>query len=387
MKRALLPHVESGSVPGLVALVSHEGDTHVEALGSTAYGTGGARKDGIFRISSMSKPVTAAAAMTLVDDGKLRLEDLVDRYLPELSDRRVLKRADGPLDETVPTKRAMTVRDLLMFTMGIGMVFAPPGALPIQRAMDDLRLGQGVPAPSVPPEPDEWIRRVGTLPLLHQPGEQWMYNTGADVLGVLIRRVAGMPFGVFLKRRIFEPLGMNDTDFYVPRSKIDRFVDSYWTNPSTGKTELYDPASTGQWSRPPEFPSGAAGLVSTADDFLAFATMMMEKGSARGKRVLSEDSVDVMTADQLTPEQKRGSVFAPGFFDERGWGFCMSVVTGRDPVKSRGTYGWDGGMGTSWFNDPARGLTAILMTQQMQKSPEPPPVYLDFWKAAYSGLG
>lgn len=249
MKRALLPHVESGSVPGLVALVSHKGDTHAGALGSTAYEAGDVRRDGIFRILSMSKPVTAAAAMTLVDDEKLELEDPVDRYLPEFSDRMVLKRADGPLGETVPAKRAMTVRDLLVFTMGIGIVFVPPGAFPIQRAMDELRLGQGAPAPSVPPEPDEWIRRLGTLPLLHQPGEWWMYNTGADVLGVLIRRVAGMPFEVFLKRLIFEPLGMNDVDF-VPRSKIDVFVDSYWTNPSTGKTELYDPASTGSGTGP-----------------------------------------------------------------------------------------------------------------------------------------
>jgi len=213
-----------------------------------------------------------------------------------------------------------------------------------------------------------------------------MYNTGADVLGVLVRRASGQSFDSFLRDRIFDPLGMKDSGFSVPASKADRFVDSYWTNPKTGKVELYDAAKFGQWRRPPDFPSGAAGLVSTADDFLAFAAMLMEGGIHRGRRVLGEESVKTMTSDHLTREQKAASAFVPGFFDVFGWGFCMSVITGHDPLKSVGTYGWDGGLGTSWFNDPARGLTTILMTQQAQKSPEPAPVYLDFWKSAYAAL-
>jgi CubicO group peptidase (beta-lactamase class C family) len=332
----------------------------------------------------MTKPVTAAATMILVDEGKVELEEPVDRLLPELSDRKVLSKIDGPLDDTVQANRPILVRDLLNFTMGMGIIFAPPGAYPIQRAMDSLRLAQGIPTPSVPPAPDEWIRRLGTLPLLHQPGERWMYSTGADVLGVLVRRASGKPFELFLEERLFKPLGMKDTAFSVPPSKIDRFVDSYWTNPSTGKVELYDAAATGQWSRPPDFPSGAGGLVSTADDFVAFATMLMEGGKYEGKQILSEESVKAMTRDQLSPGQKAQSGFVPGFFDRYGWGYCMSVVTGRDPLKSVGTYGWDGGLGTPWFSDTARGLIAILMTQRAQESPEPPPVYVDFWKAAYS---
>lgn len=386
LKEALSVHVGPDRVPGLVALVDHGGKTEVEVLGSMSYGGPQIGRDSIFRISSMGKPVTAAAAMILVDEGKMELSEPVDRLLPELSDRRVLRSMSSRLEDTVPAKRPITVIDLLTFTMGMGIVFAPPGAYPVQRAMEDLRLAQGIPTPQVPPAPDEWIRRLGTLPLLCQPGEQWMYNTGADVLGVVVRRASGKPFEQFLDERLFRPLGMKDTAFSVPLSKMGRFVDSYWTNPATGKTELFDAARTGQWSSPPAFPSGAAGLVSTADDFHAFATMLMEKGEHGGKRILSEESVKAMTKDQLTPEQKARSGFVPGFFGRFGWGFCMSVIAGKDPLKSVGTYGWDGGLGTPWFNDPARGLIAILMTQRAQESPAPPPVYLDFWKAAYSNL-
>lgn len=383
MKDILSKHVGPGKVPGLVALVGRSGQTRAVALGSKSYDGGDVSRDTIFRISSMTKPVTAAATMLLVDQGKVKPDDPIDDFLPELSKRRVLRRVDGPTDDTVTARRPITVRDLLTFTMGMGMILAPPGAFPIQRAMDALELGQGIPAPQVPPGSDEWIRRLGTLPLLHQPGEKWMYNTGADVLGVLVKRVSGQSFDSFLRDQMLVPLGMRDSGFSVPSSKIDRFVDSYWTNPATGKVELYDSANSGQWSRPPEFPSGAAGLVSTADDFFAFARMLAQGGMHRGKRILSEDSVELMTSDQLTRRQKAASGFVPGFFELFGWGFCMSVVTGRDDIKSVGTYGWDGGLGTSWFNDPVHDLTAVLMTQRAQESPVPPQVYRDFWRAAY----
>ena len=162
--------------------------------------------------------------------------------------------------------------------MGFGMVMAPPDTYPIQRAMSELPLGQGPPNPPTPPAPDEWIRRLGTLPLMHQPGEKWMYNTGSDVLGVLIARASGKPLETFLRERIFEPLGMKDTGFSVPAAKLDRLATSYWTNFPTGALEVYDEAEGGQWSRPPAFPSGAGGLVSTIDDYLAFGQMMLNKG-------------------------------------------------------------------------------------------------------------
>ena len=288
LHEVLAGYVERGAVPGVVALLARHGETHVETIGGKTLGGGDPiRRDTIFRIASMTKPITAAAAMILVEECRLRLDEPVDRLLPELAGRRVLKRLDGPLDDTVPAKRPITVRDLLTFRLGFGIVMAPPGTYPIQRAASELDLGQGPPQPQTPPAPDEWIRRFGTLPLMHQPGERWMYNTGSDVLGVLIARASGQPFETFLRERIFEPLGMNDTGFSVPAAKLDRLATSYWTNSETGALEVYDKAEGGQWSRPPAFPSGGGGLVSTVDDYLAFARMLLNNGKHDGERILS----------------------------------------------------------------------------------------------------
>ncbi|MDP9341724.1 MAG: beta-lactamase family protein [Actinomycetota bacterium] len=388
MHDVMAGHVEGGGVPGLVTLVSRRGEVHVDAIGMKALrGSDPMRRDTIFRISSMTKPVTAAATMILVEECRLRLDEPVDRLLPELSGRRVLKRLDGPLDDTVPAHRPITVRDLLTFRMGFGLVMAPPGTYPIQQATDELRLAQGPPSPSTPPEPDEWIRRLGTLPLMHQPGEQWMYNTAADVLGVLIARAAGRPFETFLRERIFEPLGMKDTGFSPPASELDRLATSYWTDPGTGALELYDEAEGGQWSGPPAFPSGAGGLVSTTDDFLAFGQMMLDGGRRGSERILSRPSVGLMTADHLTPEQKASSSLVPGYWDSHGWGFGLSVVTRVDGMEgSVGTFGWDGGMGTVWHSDPREDMVTILMTQAGWTSPSPPAVCLDFWTSAYGAI-
>ena len=252
MHDVMAGYVGRGEVPGLVTLVSRRGEVHVDAIGMKALGgSEPMRRDTIFRIASLTKPITAAAAMILVEECRLRLDEPVDRLLPELADRKVLKRIDGPLDDTVPAKRPITVRDLLTFRMGFGIIMEPPDTYPIQRAVSELLLGQGMPNPSTPPAPDEWIRRLGTLPLLHQPGEKWMYHTGSDVLGVLIARASGQPLETFLRERIFGPLGMKDTGFSVPAAKIDRLATSYWVNPETAKFELYDEAD---W-RPMEPPA------------------------------------------------------------------------------------------------------------------------------------
>lgn len=388
MRATLARHVERGDPPGLVALVSRRGETHVQTLGVTAIGgSEPLRRDTIFRISSMTKPVTAAAAMLLVEECKLRLDEPVDHLLPELADRQVLQRLDAPLDETVPARRPITLRDLLTFRMGFGLVMAEPDAYPITRAMSELQLGQGMPSPTTPPPPDEWIRRLGTLPLLHQPGEQWMYNTGSDVLSVLIARASGQPLAEFLRERIFEPLGMRDTGFSVPADKLDRFTDSYFTNPVTGVVEVYDAARGGQWSSPPAFPSGAGGLVSTIDDYLAFGQMLLNKGQHGAGRLLSRPAVELMTSDQLTAEQKARSGLVEGFFESHGWGFGVSVVTRRDDLAgSVGAFGWDGGMGTRWISDPAEDLVVILMTARAWTSPIPPAVFADCWTSAYQAI-
>lgn len=221
-------HVDRGEIPGIVALVARRGDVHVEVAGSLALGNAPPMtRDAIFRISSVTKPITAVATMILVEECKLRLDDPVDDLLPELANRRVLKSIESVLDDTVSANRAITLRDLLTLRMGFGLLMRPPGATPIQRAAEALALGQGPPNPMAFPPPDEWIRRLGTLPLILQPGEQWMYNTGADVLGVLIARASRTSFPDFLAERVFEPLGMKDTAFFVPTENQHRLTTSY----------------------------------------------------------------------------------------------------------------------------------------------------------------
>ena len=388
MHEIMASYVERGEVPGMVTLVSRRGEVHVEAMGvKTAGGNDPVRRDTIFRIASLSKPITAAATMVLVEECKLRLDEPVDRLLPELANRKVLKRLDGPLDDTVPANRPITVRDLLTFRWGFGLVMASPDACPILRAAGEAQIGMGPPQPNAIPGPDEWIRRLGSLPLMYQPGERWLYNTGADVLGVLVARTADQPFESFLRERIFEPLGMKDTGFSVPAAKLERFATSYWTNFKTGAVEVYDEGKGGQWSRPPAFPSGAGGLVSTVDDYWAFGQMMLNKGKHGNERILSRPSVEVMTADQLTSQQKAVSGLVAGYFDSHGWGFGTSVVTKRtDMAASVGRFGWDGGLGTSWYADPTEGLSGILMTQQAWTSPNPPNVCLDFWTSVYQAI-
>jgi CubicO group peptidase (beta-lactamase class C family) len=197
-------------------VISRRGETQIDVMGTTAVGGGrAAQPDTIFRISSMTKPITAVATMILLEECVLRIDEPVDRLLPELADRRVVRRIDGPVDDTVPAERAITVRDLLTFRMGFGGYFGP---CPVNDAAAPLQLSVGPPQPSLPPEPDEWMRRFSTLPLMCQPGERWLYHTGADVLGVLIARAGGQPFESFLRQRVFEPLGMKDTAFSVPAS-------------------------------------------------------------------------------------------------------------------------------------------------------------------------
>ena len=388
MHDVMAGHVERGGMPGLVMLVSRRADVHVDAIGMKAQGRHDPmRRDTIMRISSLTKPVTAAAAMILVEECRLRLDEPVDALLPELANRKVLRRLDAPLADTVSATRPITLRDLLTFRMGIGVVMAPPDTYPIQHTMDELRLGQGMPSPATPPAPDEWIRRLGTLPLMHQPGEQWSYGTGSDVLGVLIARACGQPFELFLRERLFGPLGMKDTGFSVPAAKLDRLATSYTTDATSGALERYDAPDGGQWSRPPAFPSGGAGLVSTIDDYFAFARMLLSKGQVGRERILSRPSVELMTSDHLTAQQKAASVFAPGFFDNHGWGFGVSMITRRDDVAgSIGTYGWDGGLGTAWRTDPREEMITILMTQAAWTSPTSPKVCLDFWTSAYQAI-
>jgi CubicO group peptidase (beta-lactamase class C family) len=380
--------VDAGYLPGALAVVARHGEVHVEATGNLAFEGAGSSTpmagDTICRIASMTKPIVAACAMTLVEDCTLRLDDPVDELLPELADMTVLADPNGPLEDTVPAERPITLRDLLTFTLGTGMVPAEPGTIAIADALEALEHGEG-PGDREPP-PDEWIRRLGSLPLVYQPGERWMYETAANVTVVLIARATGMSLGDALRERICEPLGMKDTAFSVGGESISRLATAYKLDGATGDI-VVDDGPDGLWSRPPVFESGGGGLVSTADDYLAFASALLAGGAHHGERVLSRPSVTLMTSDHLTPAQKAVSGFWPGYFRDVGWGFGMSVRTRRTHLgPSVGSYGWPGYHGTVWYNDPAEDMTTIFFMQRAHAGDQRLPMWNDFWTTVYQAI-
>lgn len=392
LRDVLARHVESGRIPGLVALVSRGGETHVEAIGTMRQDGGPPmRRDTIFRMASTSKPVSIAAAMVLLDECRLRLDDPVEPWLPELADRRVLKRIDGPLDDTVPARRPITVRDVLTSTFGLGMDMTVLGT-PIMGAIFAQGLTPNLPEPM--PEPDEWMRRLGELPLMHQPGERWQYQISSDLVGVLVARVTGQSFETFLRERIFDPLGMKDTGFHVPAEKIDRLPTLYAPDPQTGEFHVWDEAEGGRWSQPPAFQGGGGGLVSTADDYHAYFRMLLNGGMHGSERILSRPAVELMTTNRLTPEQQaartamaRDNVHISfGQGQHGGWGFGMAVRTYRGDYAHVGQFGWDGGSGTSTYADPGEQLTGILLTQVGASVPHSTWAFHDFWTTVYQAI-
>ncbi|WP_329315743.1 MULTISPECIES: serine hydrolase domain-containing protein [unclassified Streptomyces] len=392
LRDVLARHVESGKIPGLVALVSRGDDAHVEAIGTMRHEGGPPmRRDTIFRMASTSKPVAMAAAMVLLDECRLRLDDLVDPWLPELADRQVLKRIDGPLDDTVPARRPITVRDVLTSTFGLGMDLTVLGT-PIMGAIFEQGLTPNLPEPM--PEPDEWMRRLGTLPLMYQPGERWQYHISSDLLGVLVARVSGQSYEAFLRDRIFDPLGMKDTGFHVPADEIDRLPPLYAPDPRTGEFLVWDEAEGGRHSRPPAFQGGGGGLTSTADDYHAYFRMLLRGGMHGTERILSRAAVELMTTNRLTPTQladrealARDNVHISfGQGQHGGWGFGMAVRTYRGDYAPMGQFGWDGGSGTSTYADPENRLSGILLTQVGTSVPDPVRLMQDFWTTLYQAI-
>jgi CubicO group peptidase (beta-lactamase class C family) len=344
-------------------------------------------RDAIFRIASITKPVAAVATMILIEECKLRLDDSIEPWLPELANRRVLKSIASEVDDTVPARRSITVRDVLSYRMGFGSVMAMPDTYPIQRYIREYRLGgDGPPRPAKAPTTNEWIQRLGSLPLMAHPGERWLYNTSGDVLGILVERVSGKSFGTFLRERIFEPLGMKDTAFNVPASEFHRMPTCYAFNHAANKLDVYDPSGPeSSWAPSPPFESGAGGLVSTVDDYFAFTRMMLNQGRLGREQILSRASVELMTSDQLTPQQREGAELF--FGTASSWGLGLGVCIHREEIyRKPGRFGWDGGTGTSAYVDPAEGLIGILLTQRMMDSPEPPRVFTDFWTQAYAAM-
>jgi CubicO group peptidase (beta-lactamase class C family) len=344
--------VARGDAPGVVAAVGRGGEGYVAAAGVMAVGGPPMRPDTLFRIASITKPVTAAVVLSLAEDGLVGLEEPVDRLLPELADRRVLRRPDGPLTDTIEAERAVTTRDLLTFTWGFGMqgaMFMAPEPWPIVSAVAERELSSfGPPQPDTTPEPDTFMARLGELPLLAQPGERWLYSAGSQVLGVLAARAAGAPFEDVMRERVLAPLGMDDTAFYA--KDTSRLATSYGN--VNGELTVRD-RPDGQWSRPPRFPDGAAGLVSTAEDLLRFGRMLLLPG---GNPVLTAGTVAEMTSDQLTPAQQARVWPGFSFLGDRGWGYGVSVTEWG--------YSWEGGSGTAWANVPDQDLTVVVLTQR-----------------------
>ncbi|MFF0744919.1 serine hydrolase domain-containing protein [Streptomyces sp. NPDC004111] len=394
LREVLEAHVESKRIPGLVALVGLGEETHVETIGTMRHDGGAPMlRDTIFRMASTTKPVAVAATMVLLDECRLRLDDPVDEWLPELAGRQVLRRPDGPLDDTVAARRPITVRDLLTSTCGLGLDMTAADS-PMMAAYFARKIygENGWLLPAV--EPDEWIRRLGTLPLMHQPGERWMYNVSDDVLGVLVARVTGRPFEAFLRERIFEPLGMKDTGFHVPADKIHRLPPLYAPDPRTGEFTVGDPAEGGHHSRPPAFASAGGGLDSTVDDYHAYFRMLLNGGTHGTDRILSRQAVELMTTNRLTAEQTaslqswaRSVVhLSHGQGQTGGWGFGMTVRTYRGDYAPVGQFGWDGGAGTTTYADPKNGLVGMLLTQTGMSTPDSAHAMQDFWTTLYQAI-
>jgi CubicO group peptidase (beta-lactamase class C family) len=365
--------VDEGTVPGAVGLVARGDDVAVVTTGFLdADRTTPMTRDAIFRIASLTKPVTAAAVMMLVEDGRLALDAPVAEWLPEPAEPVVVRTPTSDVDDVVPAVRPITVEDLLSSRAGWG--FPSDFSLPAVRALFEVQ--QDGRTPQAPPDPDTWLAALAKVPLLYQPGAAWLYHTCSDLQGVLIARACGRSLPEFLAERIFEPLGMRDTGFTVPPDRRERFTSLYRVGPA-GALELAD-APDGDWSRLPAFPAGGGGLVSTADDWLAFARMLLDGGTAGGRRLLSRASVDRMTTNHLTAHQREiGALFLEG----QGWGYGGQVdVAPAAPWNVPGRYGWVGGTGTAGHLIPSTGTVTLLLTQVSMQNPTPPPVMRDFWR-------
>ena len=349
--------VDAGLLSGAVTCVWHRGEVlQVNAIGHRDVGAGlPMQRDTIFRIASMTKPVTVAAAMALAEEGKLALSDPVTRWLPELADMRVLVNPTGGLDDTVAAQRPITVDDLMTHRSGLAYSFSVTG--PIARAYAAVSLRQ---------DQDDWLAEVARLPLVHQPGDRLTYSHATEVLGIIISRIVGKSLHDVLTERVFEPLGMVDTGFFVSPGQRDRAATMYRLDENA---ELRDDAMGPIPVKEPRFCQGGASLVSTADDYLRFARMLLAGGTVDGVRVLSADSVAAMRTDRLTDDQKRHPFLGMPFWVGRGFGLNLSVVT--DPGKSAqlfgpgglGTFGWPGAYGTWWQADPANEMILIYLIQ------------------------
>ncbi|WP_197517817.1 serine hydrolase [Mycobacterium sp. E796] len=350
---------DAGVLAGAVTMVWQRGELlQVNEIGYRDIDAGlPMRRDTLFRIASMTKPVTVAAVMSLVDEGKLTLKDPVVRWAPELADVRVLDDPHGPLDRTHPVRRAILIEDLLTHTSGLAYAFSVSG--PISKAYMRLPFNQG---------PDAWLSELAKLPLVHQPGEKVTYSHAIDLLGVIASRIDGKPFHQVLDERVLGPAGMPDTGFFVSAEARRRAATMYRL---TDDHQLQHGVMGPPHITPPSFCNAGGGLWSTADDYLRFVRMLLGDGTVDGVRVLSAESARLMRTDRLTDEHKRHNFLGAPYWVGRGFGLNLSVVT--DPAKSTplfgpggaGTFSWPGAYGTWWQADPSADLILLYLIQNL----------------------
>lgn len=365
---ALKGLVDQSALAGVVTLIWRKGEVvQVNTIGQRDIEGGlPMTRDTLFRIASMTKPVTTLAALMLVEEGKLKLDDPVTKWLPELKDMQVLKDATGPLDAVVPAARDITVEDLMTHRSGLAYGFTSMG--PIAHAHEE-KLGSALANPYTP---DEWMTRLGALPLSYQPGERFHYSHATDVLGFLVARVEGKPIGEVLKARIFDPLGMSDTGFWTPHEKRDRLAKLYQALPEGGLKDV-------SWSDPDTpgpFEGGGGGLISTADDYLKFARLMLGRGELDGVRLVKPETIDQMTSNRLTDEQRGHAFLGMPFWLSQGFGLGTSMVMDAEKHQwmgagGEGAFGWPGAFGTWWQADPINDMILIYLIQDsMPLGPE-----------------
>jgi CubicO group peptidase (beta-lactamase class C family) len=353
--------VDAGDLSGMVTLVWRDGEeVQLNTIGQRDIEAGKPMtRDTLFRIASMTKPITSLAALMLMEEGKIRLDDPITKWLPEFADMKVLKDPKGPLNETYPAPRIITVEDLMTHRSGFAYGFTSSG--PIGKAHEDV-LGQPLDNDKTP---DQWLAALATLPLTYPPGQQLHYSHSTEVLGFLIGRVTGNTYRDFIMERILSPLGMKDTDFYVPKDKRDRAAVVYQQDQATGKLKAFP---FPQYDSPPAYTAGGGGLISTLDDYLLFARMLLNKGELNGRRYIKRETFEMMSTNHLTEDQRQIPFLGMPMWSGLGFGLGLSVV--MDPVKhewmgagSQGAFGWPGAFGTWWQADPQKNMILIFLIQ------------------------
>ena len=371
-------YVDQRKLAGMVTLVARRGQTvHFETCGMADVATGTPmRHDTLFRIYSMTKPITSAALLMLFEEGRFQLSDPIARYIPAFADVKVLDNSAGSGVRYVAPVRPISIRDLLTHTAGLSYGFDENVYIDELYREQVYTLREAQPNLTL----EEFVEVIAKLPLAHQPGSAFRYSFATDVVGLLVQVIAGMPFAEFLRQRIFEPLGMNDTSFSVPAEQIGRFAATHGPDAEHGLV-VTDAPTTSDYARPTHLPSGGGGLVSSTSDYLRFAQMLLNQGELDGVRLLGRKTVELMTANHLPAGVHP--------FDDTCSGFGLGVSVLLDLAQSQslgsvGTYGWGGAANTNFWIDPREQLIGILMLQFMPSDTYP--VSPDFRTLVYQAL-